>query len=133
MRRILPAAVLLLSACVTQSGLTERQEANRWALANARTVGEPQNCIRSIEIRDTDVRDERTIDFELTGGRTVRSVLPNSCPGLAFDERFAYRTSAGGQLCSVDIITVLRSDGSRGASCGLGQFQPVEIASRPQD
>jgi hypothetical protein len=36
------------------------------------------------------------------------------------------------RLCSVDIITVLHSGGGgqRGASCGLGAFQPVELPRR---
>jgi hypothetical protein len=75
------------------------------------------------------VRDDRTIDFRVTGGRHYRNTLPYRCPELGFERRFAYtlRTS---QLCSTDIITVLHSDGPRGASCGLGEFVPVEIEGR---
>ncbi len=52
--------------------------------------------------------------------------LPNGCPGLGFEERFAYKTTIG-QLCSTDIITVLRTGGINGPSCGLGEFVPVEL------
>jgi hypothetical protein len=54
--------------------------------------------------------------------------LPYSCSELGQDQGFAYSTSTN-QLCSVDIITVLRQMGGlqRGASCGLGKFQPVTL------
>ena len=66
----------------------------------------------------------------MTGGRVYRNVLPNGCPTLGSEERFAYETSIG-QLCSVDIITVLRAPGlSRGPSCGLGNFQPIDAGPR---
>jgi hypothetical protein len=64
--------------------------------------------------------------------KVYRNTLPYSCPQLGFEERFLYKTSLS-QLCSTDIITVLTSGGpdlSRGASCGLGQFQPVELVKK---
>ena len=81
-------------------------------------------------IRETRVRNDRTIDFYANGGKVYRNVLPYSCPSLGFEERFSYKTSLS-QLCSTDIITVLTSPGiKRGASCGLGKFQPVTGAPR---
>ncbi|MBC7985918.1 MAG: hypothetical protein H7X93_04515 [Sphingomonadaceae bacterium] len=95
-------------------------------------VGEPVSCVPLRQIRSTEVHDDRTIDFRMTGGRTYRNTLPHDCPGLGFDEAFSYRTSLS-QLCSVDIITVLRqpiSSAIQGPSCGLGEFQPIETAER---
>jgi len=91
-------------------------------------VGEPVDCIMPNRIRNTHVRDDQTIDFEMIGGTLYRNTLPYKCPGLGFEERFAYKLSTN-QLCSVDIITVLQSFGSglsQGASCGLGKFQKME-------
>ena len=92
-------------------------------------VGEPVNCILPRNIRSTNVIDDQTIDFKMIGGDTYRNKLPYRCPGLGFEERFAYKLSTS-QLCSVDIITVLHSYGaggfSQGASCGLGKFQKME-------
>jgi len=127
------SATILAAAALTgcaSAGLTGSQEADQWALVNARPVGEPENCITVNRIRDTNVRDERTIDFTLVNGDVMRSRLPHACPGLAFDERFAHRVMTG-RLCAVDTITVLHSTG-RGASCGLGPFQKVEIPDRPR-
>ncbi len=95
-------------------------------------TGKPVDCIPITQIRSTTVRDDRTIDFETGSRRIYRNVLPNSCPSLGFEKRFSYATSLS-QLCSVDIITVLWNQGGglqRGASCGLGQFQPMERPAR---
>jgi len=93
------------------------------------TAGKPVDCIPINQIRSTNVRDDRTIDFIVGGSKIYRNTLPNSCPSLGFEKRFAYKTSLS-QLCSVDIVTVLMQGGGsglmRGASCGLGAFQPME-------
>ena len=79
-------------------------------------------CVNLARIRSTRVLDDRTILFEMSGGETLVNRLPNRCPGLGFEKRFAYKTSLS-QLCNTDIITVITSMG-RGASCGLGTFSP---------
>ena len=90
-------------------------------------VGEPVNCITLSQIQSTTAHDDYTIDFRMNGGRTYRNTLPGRCYSLGFEDRFTYEVSTG-QLCNVDTITVLHSDGTRGQTCGLGQFLPVEIA-----
>ncbi len=97
----------------------------------ARPVGAKIDCIDTHQIRETIVRDDRTIDFRLNNGRIIRNTLPNRCPQLGFERAFSYATSIN-RLCAVDIITVLtRTGGLRpGISCGLGDFQPVELARR---
>ena len=96
----------------------------------ATPVGKPISCVNLRQIRETRVHGDSVIDFHMNGRKVYRNVLPNSCPSLGFEERFSYKTSLS-QLCSVDIITVLRSPGlMSGASCGLGEFQPVELAKR---
>ena len=99
--------------------------------AKIKPAGKPESCIQLNRIRETRVRDDSTIDFYMTGRQVYRNHLPNSCPQLGFEERFAYSTSLS-VLCSTDIITVLYSSPnlSRGASCGLGHFQPVTGAPR---
>ena len=95
----------------------------------ATPTGKPVSCVPLRQIRETRVRDDRTIDFYMLGKQIYRNTLPNSCPELGFEESFSYRTSIS-QLCSVDIITVLRrtSGIQPGASCGLGEFQPVTLS-----
>jgi hypothetical protein len=96
-----------------------------------RAVGEPVRCVSLSQIRSTKVIDNSTIDFKMAGGKTYRNSLPNSCPGLKYEDRFSYRTSQS-QLCNVDIVHVLHDYGGRlqeGVGCGLGKFQPVEKIS----
>ena len=93
--------------------------------------GAPISCVTTNLIRETRVRDDKTIDFYMRGGKVLRNTLPNSCPELGFEQRFGYTVSTN-RLCSVDIITVLRQAGGlqRGTSCGLGQFQPVKLTGK---
>jgi hypothetical protein len=93
----------------------------------ARSVGAPESCVQIRSIRETRVRDDRTIDFHMLNGRVYRNSLPNNCPSLGSERAFSYSTSLS-QLCSVDIITVIYQGGGpmRGASCGLGVFQQIE-------
>jgi hypothetical protein len=92
--------------------------------------GKPVSCVTASSIRETRVRDDSTIDFYMLGNKVYRNKLPQSCPQLGFEERFGY-TVTNNQLCSVDIIHVIQSPPSiPGASCGLGQFQPITGAPR---
>ena len=106
------------------------------AIAKSRTdhlvaSGKPVSCVQINSIRQTDVRNDRTIDFIMSGNRIYRNTLPHNCPSLGFERRFMYSTSLS-QLCSVDIITVLYNSPNvmRGASCGLGEFQPMKKAAK---
>ena len=93
----------------------------------ASPTGAAVDCIQLNQIRQTHVRSDRVIDFELSGKRLFRNTLSGACPALGFEERFTYSVSTA-ELCSVDTITVLQSNGTRGATCGLGKFQPVTLS-----
>ena len=95
--------------------------------------GDPVNCISLSNIRSTKVVDGSTVDFTMNGNRVFRNHLPNACPGLSFDQSFAYAPT-NNQLCNVDTITVIRQGGGpmRGATCGLGQFTPMKKAASSQ-
>lgn len=115
-------------AVATTAGAFGPAERRAKELASYQPVGEPVNCVSINRIRSTNIVNDRTIDFKLTGGKMYRNTLPHSCPSLVFEDRFSYRTSTS-QLCSVDTIRVLQNHGghlSEGAGCGLGKFQPVE-------
>lgn len=90
--------------------------------------GKPVSCIQLTSIRESRVRSDQVIDFVMRDNTVYRNTLPYACPGLGFEERYSYETSLS-QLCSTDVITVLMtSPPMRGATCGLGQFQPVTLA-----
>ncbi len=120
--------LLIIPAIALLSGGGAVAISSKNAPEPVRAVGEPKNCVTISQIRSTKVIDNRTIDFRMAGGKTYRNTLSQSCPGLKFEERFSYKTSLN-QLCSVDIVRVLQSQGgqlSEGAGCGLGKFQMVE-------
>ncbi len=129
---------MMALALVALSGCAAAERGERMAAAprGAPTAedlvpaGEPEACVQLTRIRSTHVRDDQTIDFVLTDGQVLRNTLPNRCPGLGFERAFSYSTSLS-QLCNVDIITVINTGGGprRGASCGLGLFQPVRPAT----
>lgn len=121
-------AVVVLAALTggATAGLSAKKEP-----APVRAVGEPVNCVSLNQIRSTNIIDDSTIDFKMTGGKTYRNSLPNSCPSLKSEDRFSYKTSLN-QLCNVDVVRVLHSYGGQlqeGAGCGLGKFQQVEKVS----
>lgn len=112
------AATLALTGCATSNN----RPRTLWT-----AEGPSVACINPSQIRSTHVRDDRTINFVMSGrNRKMRNELPFACSGLGFIRAFRHdsRTS---QLCSVDTITVIQP-GTRGASgprCGLGRFQPM--------
>ena len=115
------AAVAALAACAAETDTTAEIRAPA-----AAAVGEPVSCIQTSRISNTRVHDDYTIDFEMPGDTIYRNTLPVRCSGLGFEERFGYETTIG-RLCSTDTITVLRSGGINGPTCGLGQFVPVRL------
>lgn len=130
MRLLTPAA--FAGAALALGAMAAPAVARDTAPPAATPIGAPISCIPLTQIRETRVHGDNVIDFYLRNNRVYRNTLPNSCPTLGFEERFLYKTSLS-QLCSVDIITVLQSGGAGltpGASCGLGPFQPVELAKR---
>ncbi len=119
MRLLLIPAILLLAA----PGLAGQRH-----VPEAVPAGKPVSCLSLTQIRNTEVRSDDVIDFFTSGGKVYRNTLPNKCPGLGFERRYAHKTSLS-QICSVDTITVLEEPGlSHGATCGLGEFQPVTLA-----
>ncbi len=120
---LIAASIALIGTAASAETRAERRAA---ALAAAQPAGEAVDCVPIRQIRNTRVRSDGVIDFFMAGRKVYRNTLPNSCPQLGSEEAFSYSTSLS-QLCSTDIITVLHTGGGamRGASCGLGKFQPV--------
>lgn len=119
---VLSALLLALTAAASAPAAAQRDR-----VPPATPAGAPVRCIPVSLIRESQVRSDRVIDFVMRDRKVYRNTLPSSCPGLGFERRFGYTLSTS-QLCSVDIVTVLLSTPlQRGASCGLGEFQPVKL------
>jgi hypothetical protein len=98
----------------------------------AHPVGEPVSCIPLVQIRESKVRDDWTIDFISAGNRVWRNALTHRCSSLSAERAITYETSLS-QLCNTDIVYVLRTIGGRperGPTCSLGQFVPVRLEKR---
>ena len=131
MAKKLLLAVPLLAGAALLAVSVRSQEADERPASKAPPVevlGEPVNCVTISRIRNTQVHDDYTIDFNLGSGEIYRNTLPNRCPQLGFEESFAYEADTG-QLCSIDMISVIqRGAAGRGPRCSLGKFVPVRYA-----
>jgi len=97
------------------------------AVPAATPIGKPISCLRLSDISETHFHGDQVIDYVLLGGKVYRNTLPYACPSLGFEQRYIHK-SYGGDICSLDLITVLQSPGlSHGATCGLGEFQQVQL------
>ena len=99
-----------------------------------KTIGESLSCIPRSQVRQSVVRSDQIIDFEMRSGKVYRVTMPSRCPGLGFERAFTYQTSID-QLCGADIIYVLTNVGGnvqRGAGCSLAPFVPVEYTKAPE-
>lgn len=123
-------ATLALTGCAILAGCAAPTRTAMPAPATAIPATTAHDCLRINEIRESRVRDDRTIDFYLRTGGVLRNTLPYSCPQLGFEQAFTYKTSIS-QLCSTDTITVIIQGGGPllGATCGLGKFVPISTAA----
>ena len=130
---ILPAAALmatLLSGCAYGEGTSSVPLADD---ASIKLVGKPEKCIQMSRLDHSNVIDNDTIDFHV-GRKIYRNRLPSSCPGLKSEDRILIENRTG-SLCSMDVVYTLYDYGgqlTRGAACGLGEFQPIEKVKMPK-
>jgi hypothetical protein len=88
-----------------------------------------KRCLDLVRIEQTEVIDNKHIIFHVSGqgDPMYLNTLPHECVGLTKTDPLLYKTSLS-ELCDLDMITVLHQQGAgfmRGASCGLGKFEPV--------
>jgi hypothetical protein len=121
MSRTMKMSVPLVILGVTATAPALAQEASQERNMDA------EHCVRISNIDSIDVINDRTLVFRMRGGSSYRNDLPRNCPGLDEDDALMYRSSIG-QLCNIDIVTVLDDWGfgfAPGVSCSLGMFHPI--------
>ena len=97
-------------------------------------TGEVKRSVRVRSIKRTDVVDDYTILFFMTGKKIYANVMERRCAGLSREERFGYTLHVG-QLTDMDVITVFDTFGVTN-HCGLGKFHEVvkvEEAKQPEE
>jgi hypothetical protein len=119
-------ALLAFVLCVSAPGVSVPQEGGDQRESGERDM-DATHCVRVQSIEKIDIVDANTLVFRMRGDEVYRNELPHECPGLRQNDTLMYRSSVG-QLCSVDIVTILDDWGfgfAPGASCGLGMFHPI--------
>jgi hypothetical protein len=71
-----------------------------------------KRCIPADFIRQATVKDDKTIDLDLSGGRIYAIKFKDKCPGLGFDKTFYYYLTPSRQLCA-RFDTIVTRSGSR--------------------
>lgn len=89
-------------------------------------TGQIRNCISLNLVRDSRVIDNQTIFFRASGRTAYLNKLPRTCRRLDVEERFSYRVSVG-QLCHLDVITIVDNFGRSLNRCGLGKFEELKV------
>ena len=84
----------------------------------------PTDCVTLSNVRETVVIDDSTILFYMRGGAkmTYRNTLPHTCPNLARENRFSYKTTMN-RLCNIALPRVRDFKGVSGrAFDGNGNY-----------
>ena len=125
MKPLLPARLVMLAVAAPSSAR------DRDTVPAATPTGPARDCVPIRSLGSSEVRNDRVIDFMTSARKGYRVTLQYACPGLGFERAFSYATSLS-QLCKQDIITVIRTGGGgiAGPSCGLAEFQPIELAKK---
>lgn len=79
-------------------------------------------CISIDDIRDSIIRNDRTIHLRLRGNLYYEMRLQNTCPGLSFYDGFYYRTTPNRQLCGGLDMIMARS----GSRCPIESFTRID-------
>ena len=79
-------------------------------------------CISIDDIRDSVIRNDRTIHLRMRGNLYYEMRLQNTCPGLSFYDGFYYRTTPNRQLCGGLDMIMARS----GSRCPIESFTRIE-------
>ena len=130
---ILAAVALTMTGLFSQA-LAEESEPDSGPSAIDSLLGETERCVNMNQIDRTEVINDRTIVFYLSGGDIYVNRLPHRCPGLRSRQAFMYKNTTN-TLCNVDTIRVLDNFGGSltpGVACGLGEFHPVSTGTVDQ-
>lgn len=127
-------AVALAMTGIFSQALAEEPEPDSGPSAIDILLGETERCVNMNRIDRTEVINDRTIVFYMSGGDIYVNRLPHRCPGLRSRQAFMYKNTTN-TLCNVDTIRVLDNFGGSlrpGVACGLGEFHPVSTGTVDQ-
>lgn len=99
------------------------QPQQQMPLSDTSSVEDTQvQCISIDDIRDSVIRNDRTIHLRMRGNLYYEMRLQNTCPGLSFYDGFYYRTTPNRQLCGGLDMIMARS----GSRCPIESFTRID-------
>lgn len=122
------SAAALLAACATTGSSYEMSDEVAAKLAKFEKTGDVTDCLRLTSIDQIKPLDDRNFLIETGVNDYYLAELSNSCNGAdrSFN-RIQYKTSSS-SLCRNEIITIVdNSTGFTVGSCGMSDFQKLEM------
>lgn len=122
--------VWLLALAIAPPGADVRAQTQLVPVQDARGAGpdpwkvgkpRPRACLDTDAIAGAEVRDRRTVDVILRGGRRFRLLFAGDCPQLGYYGGMYYRPSRLGQLCAGRDSIMSRA----GGSCRIRAIAPL--------
>jgi hypothetical protein len=114
---------------VSSAWAAPAQDAQTMPARDAQTAPAPKSgniCLRTIDIQNTTIPDEKTILFHMRNGKIWKNSLRNRCNGLRFNG-FAYVATPPNQICgNLQTIRAIQT----GSVCMLGAFTPYEAPKK---
>jgi hypothetical protein len=98
------------------------------AMAQEDNKSRGNECITLSQVRRTQILDDHTILFHMSGKRIKKATLAFGCPSLKFYGSFSYR-SYNNQLCARFDTIVSRS----GAHCPISEISDYTPPDEPAD
>ena len=93
------------------------------APAASTSAGIENSCINPTQITRQEVLSDQEIRFELRNGEVWVNRLPRTCPGLKFQQGFAWDVR-GTLVCSNEQRITVKDEGT---TCMLGEFAKLPV------
>lgn len=93
-------------------------------------VGQYRVCLPTVQIRATQVVDNRTVVFRLFNGEYYVNDFDKDCPALTGTKYVGYAKRDLHELCAADMVTAFTTTGL-GPACPLGNFE-LAVRLKPQ-
>lgn len=119
-----PTFLIVTAAIALAGGLSACTSPADPSGAPAASASIQDSCINPTRIQHQKIISDQEIQFTLAGGEVWVNKLPRICPGLKFEQGFAWSVT-GGMVCSNQQTIIVNNTGT---FCQLGEFSRVPAA-----
>ena len=120
---LVPLALAAVACATTPAQPTAEDQAALAEELRGRTAGDPQSCVRQLDLGGNRSVGESIIIFEARGDRLYVNRPSYGCPVIDRSRILVTRNTTG-QLCRGDVIDIVERDVGTVGSCALGDFTP---------